>query len=159
MTGAIVDVVTNDGRAYALTDMPAELRVINVADAAHPSIVASTPATGMSLAYSNGVIYVLGNGLASYNENSLAKIADLLSASANPDEHIRIEGSCAMVTGLQPGPQLFALPQFTSQILVSPSTARAVAAGAGAFYVLTDNSLEIWSTAPLPKPPRKHAAR
>jgi hypothetical protein len=160
MPGAIVDVVTSGSRAYALTDFPSEVRVINVADPTHPSIVASAAATGMSLAYSNGTIYILGSGLAAYSESSLMKIADILSGSANPDEHIRIEGGCAMVTGLQAGPQLFALPQFTAaSSFATPATARSVASQPGAFYVLTDNSLEIWSTAPLPKPPRKHPAR
>jgi len=160
MTGAIVDVVASGSRAYAITDLPAELRVINVADPTHPSLIASAAATGMSVAASNGIIYVLGSGLAAYSEASLAKIADILAATNTPDEHIRIDGNCAIVTGLAASPQLYPLPQFAPPTsFATPATARSVASAPGIFYILTDNSLEIWSTAPLPKPPRPRPAR
>jgi hypothetical protein len=160
LTGAVTDVVTNGNRGYAITDLPAELRVLDVTDPAHPSIIASRAAEGMSLAYWNGTIYVLGNGLASYSEASLTKIADLLTATSNPDEHIRIVGNCAIVTGRDSSPQLFTLPPFTpSTSFMTPSTSRMVVSQPGTFYVLTDHSLEIWSTAPLPKAPRRPPAR
>ncbi len=160
LSGGIIDVVPSGNRAYAITDLPAEIRVINVADPLHPSITASRSANGNSIAYWNGTIYVLGDGLASYNEISLTKTADLLTATSNPDEHIRIDGNCAIVTGRDSSPQLFTLPQFTqADSFGTPSTARTVAAQPGVFYVLTDHSLEIWSTTPLPKPPRRAPAR
>jgi len=160
LTGAIVDVATSGTRAYAITDLPAEIRVINVADPAHPSVIASTPGSAMSIAYANGTIYALGNGLASYGEASLTKTADILTSTSSPDEHIRVDGNCAVVTGRGTSAQLFTLPQFASATApASPSTPRSLASQPGVFYVLTDNSLEIWSTAALPKPPRKHATR
>ena len=162
LTGAIVDIVTSGSRAFAITDTPAELRVLSVADPTHPSIVASVPldSTPSSIAYSSGTIYVLGNGLAAYGEASLTKTADILTSTSSPDEHIRIDGSCAIVTGRDASPQLFTLPQFTAvNSFSTPATAHSLAAEPGVFYVLTDNSLEIWSTAPLPSPSRKPAAR
>jgi len=114
----------------------------------------------MSIAYSNGTIYVLGDGLASYSEASLTKTADLFTATSNPDEHIRIDGNCAIITGRDSSPQLFTLPQFApATSFATPSIARMVSWQPGTFYVLTDHSLEIWSMAPLPKPPRLHPAR
>jgi hypothetical protein len=163
LTGAIVDLVVNGNRAYALTDTPNELRVIDITDAAHPSILSSTQLTGQSVAYSNGTIYVLGSGLASYSEASLTKTADLLTSAAspsNPDEHIRIDGNCAIVTGRDTSPQMFTLPQFTAATsFPTPAPAHTVAAQPGTFFVLTDDSLEIWSTSPLPPLPRKRPAR
>ena len=162
MPGAILDVATSGSVAYAITDLPAEIRVINVADGAHPTIVASRPADGspVSIAFANNTIYVLGIGVQSYT-TSLTKIADVLTGTTStPDERIRIDGNCAIVTGRSTSPQLYALPQFTaSTSFTTPATARGVAAQPGTFYVLTDNSLEIWSTTALPRPPRKHAAR
>ena len=129
LSGAVVDVVTSGNRAYAITDLPAEVRVLDIADPARPSIVASRPANGNSIAYSNGTIYLLGDGLASYNETSLTKTADLLAATSNPDEHIRIDGNCAIVTGRDSSPQLFMLPQFTpATSFATPSTTRMIAA-------------------------------
>ena len=160
LAGAITDVVTSATRAYAITDLPAEIRVIDINDPTHPAIIASPAASGMSIAYSNGTIYVLGDGLASYSEGSLTKTPDLLTATSNPDEHIRIDGNCAIITGRDSTPQLFTLPQFApATSFVTPSTARMVSWQPGTFYVLTDHSLEIWAMASLPKPPRLHPAR
>ena len=168
LTGAITDVVTSGTRAYAITDLPNEIRVIDVSDPFHPVTIASRAAEGtpVSIAYSNGTIYVLGNTLASYSENGLAKIGDILGPYASDgtvtfvDQHVRINGSCAIITGRSFGPQLFNLPQWTpATSFGTPSAARAIAAQPGTFYVLTDHSLEIWSSAPLPKPARRAPGR
>ena len=75
-------------------------------------------------------------------------------------KHIRIDGNCAIVMGRDFSPQLFTLPQFTpSTSFATPSASRMIAAQSGAFYVLTDHSLEIWATSPLPKAPRRPPAR
>ena len=168
MTGGVIDVVTSGTRAYAVTDLPAEVRVINVADAMHPAIISSraTEGTTSSIAYANGTLYVLGNTLTTYTEAGLTKGADLLGAYSSDgsvtfaDQHVRIDGNCAIVTGRTFAPQLFTLPQWTpASSFSSPSPARMLAAQPGTFYVLTDHSLEIWSTGPLPKVPRRAPAR
>jgi hypothetical protein len=167
MTGAVVDVVSNAGRAYAITDLPGQVRILNVADPLHPAPVNSRAADGtpLSISYSNGTIYVLGNTLAAYSEASLIKVAEFLGPYASDgsvaftDQHVRIDGNCAMVTGRSFSPTLYAVgPQWSAQNTPSsPSAARAIAWQPGVFYILTDHSLEIWSTAPLPKPPRQRA--
>jgi len=168
MTGAVIDVVTSGTRAYAVTDLPAEVRVINVADAVHPAIISSraTEGTPASIAYSNGALYVLGNTLNAFTEAGLTKGADLLGPYSSDgtvtavDQHVRIDGNCAIVTGRSFAPQLFTLPQWTPvSSFSSPSAARMLATQPGTFYILTDHSLEIWSTGTLPKVPRRPPAR
>lgn len=166
MTGAVIDVISNGNRAYAVTDLPAEVRVIDVSDPFHPSTINSKTSDGVSIAYSGGTIYVLGNTLSTYNETNLAKIADLLGPYSTDgtvtfaDQHLRINGTCGIVTGRSSSPQLFNLPQWSpANAFASPSPARAIAAQPGTFYILTDHSLEIWSSSPLPKLPRRAPAR
>jgi hypothetical protein len=168
MTGAVTDVVSNSSRAYAITDLPAEIRVINVSDPFHPSTITSRAADGTprSIAYANGTLYVLGNTLATYSETNLTRGADLLGPYASDgsvtfvDQHIRINGVCAIVTGRSFAPQLYSVPVWTLESgFSSPSPARFVATQPGTFYVLTDHSLEIWSNAPLPKAARRAPAR
>jgi hypothetical protein len=168
MSGGVIDVVTSGTRAYATTDLPAEVRVINVADPVHPAIISSRAAEGKpaSIAYANGTLYVLGNTLAAYTEAGLSKVADVLGAYSSEgtvtfaDQHVRIDGNCAIVTGRSFAPQLFTLPQWTAApSFATPSAARVLASQPGTFYILTDHSLEIWSTMPLPKPARRAPAR
>ncbi|HYS55782.1 MAG TPA: hypothetical protein VER58_18635 [Thermoanaerobaculia bacterium] len=162
MTGSVTDVAVNGNRAYAITDLPAELRVIDVSDPFHPSTINSRAADGTprSIAYSGGTIDVLGNTLATYDETNLAKIADVLGAYSSDgsvtfaDQHIRISGACTVVTGRSFAPQILHATSFPS-----PSPARNVAVQGGTFYILTDHSLEIWSDQALPKPARRAPAR
>jgi hypothetical protein len=165
MSGGVLDVVTSAGRAYAITDLPAEVRIINVADPLHPAVINSRAAEAapVSIAYSNGTLYVLGNTLAAYSETSLTKIGDILGAYSSdgtvtyPDQRVRIDGNCAVVTGRSFGPTLYSVgPQWSAQSSPSsPSAARAIAIKPGTMYILTDHSLEIWSTSPQPKPARR----
>lgn len=169
MSGGVIDVVTSAGRAYAISDLPAEVRIINVADPLHPAVINSRAADGtpVSIAYSNGTLYVLGNTLAAYSEASLTKAGDILGAYSSDgtvtyaDQRVRIDGNCAVVTGRSFGPTLYSVgTQWTAQSSPSsPSAARAIAMKPGTMYILTDHSLEIWSTSPLPKPPRRPPAR
>jgi hypothetical protein len=170
MTGAVLDVVTNGPRSYAITDLPAEIRVINTSDPLHPIVINSRAAEGtpLSIAYANGTLYVLGTTLASYSESSLTKIAEILGPYGSyegvtfADQHLRIDSGCGVLTGRSFGPTLYSAgpqqwsPQSTP---ASPSAGRSIAVRPGTMYILTDHSLEIWSTAPLPKPPRRAPAR
>jgi hypothetical protein len=166
--GATIDVVTNGTRAYAISDLPTEVRVFNVSDPYHPSLVISRAAetTPVSIAYANGVVYVLGDKLISYDESTLNKLNEILgSYTADPngivtfaDQHLRIDGGCAAVTGRSFAPQLFSQWTF-SPSFPTPSPVRSLAAQSGTFYFLTDHSLEIWSTHALPKVGRQRAVR
>src|SRR5207247_1250974 len=115
MTGGIIDVTSSGNRAYALTDLPTEIRVVDISDPFHPSVINTKAVDGVSIAYSNGTIYVLGNTLASYSESNLGKLADVLGPYSSDgtvtfaDQHLRISGSCAIVTGRSFSPQMFTL--------------------------------------------------
>jgi hypothetical protein len=171
MTGAVRDVAVSGSRAYVLTELPDEIRVLDVSDPAHPRQLASRAPEGarlpQSIAYANGVVYVLGDKLIQYNENDLAKIAEPLGAYVDDaalsvtyaDQRVRIDGGCLAMTGRQYSPQLFTTALAPLASFATPSAARAIAAQPGRLYVLTDHSLEIWAASPLPVPARKHAAR
>ena len=164
--GGVTDVATNGTRAYAITDLPAEIRVIDVSDPFHPATINSRAADGSpnSIAYSAGTIYVLGNTLASYSEASLAKISDLLGPYTSDgsvtiaDQHLRVNGVCGVMTGRTFGPMVLSLSQPSTTAFPSPSPARSLAFQNGVFYILTDHSLEIWNGF-LPLPPRRAPAR
>jgi hypothetical protein len=149
MTGSITDVASSGNRAYAITDLPAEIRSIDISDPAHPATIASVAADGTpaSIAFANGTVYLLGNTLASYNSSTLAKTADVLGAYTS-------DGS-TVVTGRTFAPMLLG----SAAAFASPSPARSLAVQGNTFYILTDHSLEIWSDQPLPRPPRRAPAR
>jgi hypothetical protein len=172
-TGGVLDVVTSGTRAYVLTDFPAEVRVMNISDPFHPSpvITAAAPQSPVSIAYSNATIYVLGDKLTAYSESTLTRLTDILgSYQADPtgvitpaDQRVRIDGNCAIVTGRSFSPQLYAIGSPTTWTAVAtpqlPSPTRSIATQPGVIQILTDHSLETWSTKPLPKPPRREPAR
>ena len=169
--GGVKVVTTNGTRAYAITDIPSEVRVIDATDAAHPNALASIAAEGsqapVSIAFSNGTVYVLGDKLYAYSEASLAKTGEFLGAFSGDttgttfvDQRIAIDGTCGFVTGRAPAPQFFSVPQWTpASTAAVPAAVRSIASIPGRLYILTDDSLEIWSTTALPKPPRPHPAR
>ena len=171
--GGVLDVVTSGTRAYVLTDFPAEVRVMNISDPFHPApvITAPAPQSPVSIAYSNGTIYVLGDKLTAYTESTLTRLTDLLgSYQADPtgvitpaDQRVRIDGSCAIVTGRSFSPQLYSIAGPTTWTAVAtpqlPSPTRSIAVTPGVIQILTDHSLETWSTKPLAKPPRREPAR
>jgi hypothetical protein len=168
LDGGTIDVVASSNRAYAISDLPSEIRVFNIADPYHPSLVISRAAetTPVSISWSSGVLYVLGDKLISYDESTLNKVNEILGSYAvDPtgivtfaDQHLRIDGGCAAITGRSFAPQLFSqwtpVPSFPT-----PSPARSLAGQPGTFYFLTDHSLEIWSTHSLPRAGRMRAVR
>ena len=168
LDGGTIDVVTSGNRAYAISDLPSEIRIFDVADPYHPLLVISRAAetTPVSISWSNGVVYVLGDKLISYNESTLNKLNEILGSYAvDPagivtfaDQHLRIDGGCAAVTGRSFAPQLFS--QWTPVSSFStPSPTRSLAVQPGTFYFLTDHSLEIWSTHSLSRAGRARAVR
>jgi hypothetical protein len=171
--GGVLDVVTSGGRAYVLTDFPAEVRVMNISDPFHPApvITAPAPQSPVSISYANGTIYVLGDKLTAYSESTLTSLGEILgSYQADPtgvitpaDQRVRIDGNCAIVTGRSFSPQLYAIGSPTTWTAVAtpqlPSPTRSIAVQPGVIQILTDHSLETWSTKPLAKPPRREPAR
>jgi len=173
INGATLDVVSSANRAYAINDLPSEVRVIDVSDPYHPAPILSrtSEVNPRAIAWWNGAIYVLGDKLVAYDETSLTKLSEILDSYildpattlTSADQHLRIDAGCAAVTGRSLAPQLFTIASstlwMTSSSFPSPSPVRSLAAQQGTLYFLTDHSLEIWSTHALVKGPRQRAAR
>jgi hypothetical protein len=167
MTGAVRDVVTNGTRAYVLTELPNEVRVVDISDPAHPSVIVSRASEGSqpprAIAFANGTVYVLGEKLYGYSSTDLSSgntqlasyTTDVTSGVTYVDQHLRADGSCIAITGRQLSPQFLS----GTPAIASPAAGRFVATQPGTFYFLTDYSVEIWSAKPLPPAPRRHAAR
>jgi hypothetical protein len=171
-SGGVVDVAVDGTHAYAIVDLPSELRAFDVADATHPVQTASRAAEGtpapISIAASNGAVYVLGEKLYAYN-GALTKTGEQFASYAGTpgapvtfvDQRVRAAGGCAIVSGRAADATLYAIPAWTPSAaqFPSPSTVRSIAQLGSTFYVLTDHSLEIWSGAPMPPLPRKKPTR
>jgi hypothetical protein len=169
MTGAVREVAVSGTRAYVLTELPDEIRIFDIGDPAHPQLLASRKSEGTrlptSIAYGNGTVYVLGEKLYTYDD-ALAKRAELFDSYVDDpsigvtyaDQRVRFQDGCLALTGRQYSPQLFSNTVAAVAAPVTPSPARAIASQPGRLYVLTDHSLEIWASAPLPRPSRMRAA-
>jgi hypothetical protein len=169
MTGAVRDVVTAGTRAYVLTELPNEVRVVDISDPAHPSVLVSHATEGSSppraIAIANNTVYVLGEKLYTYSAADLSKtgeqlgsyLTDPASGVTYVDQHLRADGACIAITGRQFSPQFLG----GTPSIASPAAGRFVASQPGTLYFLTDDSVEIWSAKPLPLPPqpRHRAAR
>ena len=161
MTGTVRDVVTSGNRAYVLTELPNEVRAVDISDPAHPAVLFSHTTEGAqppsSIAFANGVVYVLGEKLYTFAAGDLSKTGEqLTSAVFDPAAHrIRAEGACLAYTGRDFSPLFLG----GAPAIASPANARFIAWQPGTFYFLTDYSLEIWSSKSLPQPARRHASR
>lgn len=167
MTGTVRDIATSGTRAYVLTELPNEVRVVDISDPAHPSTLAFRASEGSqpprAIAFANGTVYVLGEKLYSYSSADLSKtgeqlasyVTDPASGVTYVDQHLGADGACVALTGRQFSPQFLT----GTPAVASPAAGRFVATQPGTFYFLTDYSLEIWSTKPLPVPARKRAGR
>lgn len=170
LSGGVVDVAADGTRAYAIVDAPSEIRAYDVTDATHPTMTASRAAEGapspISISTTNGTVYVLGEKLYTYN-GALTKLAEPLGSYASAagvtfvDQRVRTANGCGVVSGRSVDATLYALPAFTATPtqFPSPSTVRSLAQLGPMFYLLTDHSLEVWSSAPMPPLPRKRPTR
>ncbi|MGH9422203.1 MAG: hypothetical protein ACRD3J_19660, partial [Thermoanaerobaculia bacterium] len=171
MTGAVRDIFVSGSRAYVLTELPNEIRVVDISDPAHPSVLVSRPSEGSqpprAIALAAGdnatTVFVLGEKLYSYANGDLSKgpeqltsyVTDPTSGVTYVDQHLRADASCVALTGRQFSPQFLS----GAPVIASPAPGRFVATQPGTFYFLTDYSVEIWSANPLPPAPRRRAAR
>jgi len=167
MTGTVRDVVTSGTHAYVLTELPNEVRIVDISDPAHPSVVVTHASEGpqppRAIAFANNTVYVLGEKLYAYSPADLSKTGDQLASYVTDpfsgvtyvDQHLRADGTCIALTGRQFSPQF----PSGSPSIASPAAGHFIATQPGTFYFLTDYSLEIWSTKPLPTPARRRAAR
>jgi hypothetical protein len=161
MTGTVRDVVTNGNRAYVLTELPYEVRVVDISDPAHPVVMVKQPTElahpPSSITFANGTVFVLGEKLYSYTSSDLSKTGEqLASAFFDPaTQKIRTDGACIAYTGRDFSPQFLG----GTPVVASPANARFVASQPGTLYFLTDYSIEIWSAKPLPQPARRRPSR
>jgi hypothetical protein len=168
MAGAVTDVAVAGITAYAITAAPSEVRVINVADPAHPSVSLSRATDGtaapVSIAFYSPTVYVLGERLYAYTASSLASGGDMAVAfdpSTYADQSVVISGTCGIVTGRTAMPELFSVSEGwkPSAGIPAPAAVRSVATSGNNVYLLTDDSLEIWSTGTAKPAPRRRAVR
>jgi hypothetical protein len=165
MTGGITDVTKNGNTAIALTDMPGEVRVIDVSNPALPNILRSRGVEGnrapTAIAVNGDTIYVLGDQVYSYSATSLSGTGTHAVPFENdPTATLRLAGNCGVMSGQTFGPLLYALPSFAAQSGPAvPAPARSVTVQNGRAFIVTDDSLEIWSASPLTAPARRRPAR
>lgn len=159
MNGGASEVVTEGTRAYALFELPDEVRVLNITNPLQPSQVVATasPAQASSVAFSAGTVLVLADKVYAYNESLLPAGEFLSSVAAR--EWLAVDGDCATILGGTA--ELFTLPSWSGapMPIEIPSVARAIALQPGRLYVLTEHSIEVWTTAPPPAPTRRRATR
>lgn len=161
--GGVVDVVANFGRAYALFDLPNEVRVYNLADPRHPAQTAARTLTGTatanSIAYASGTVYVAGSAVQTFDETALAPSTKVLTPlSAEAVERIRFEGGCAVVTHKTIAPELHPASG-SAGTLSLPGNVRSLATDTGRLFFLTDTSIEVWSSRPAVKPSKRKAVK
>jgi hypothetical protein len=151
MTGQAVDVAASGTRAYVLTDTPDQIRIVNITDPLHPSPLVSSdaPVNARSLAHGAGNVYVLADKVYAFNNTTLSATGTFLSAVTPTNAHqIRIAGTCALVAGRSANPELYTVPAFSAagNAIELPSNARGMIATPSRVLVLTEHSIEVWST-------------
>jgi hypothetical protein len=172
IAGGITDVATVGTRAYALAGGN-EIRVYDISNPAHPVQTATqTPAltNGLSLLSIGGDandVFVLADRLTTYTASSLSAIGTQLDSftgvtgeNAYGDQRLRGTAPCLLVSGRNANTVYSAAnpTAWTSALsFAPPSFVRGASSVPGTFYLLTDHSLEVLSTAPLAKPAKPHA--
>ena len=163
LPGGVTDVHVSGARAFALFDLEHEVRVYNIADPFHPSLLASvvSPTGAVSIVYSSGKVYVLGDKLYTYSEGALVLEGERFNAVNSAKQQLRIAGNCAVITGRSAQPEQYTLPSWTAvpNAFDVPSTIRSTALAGTALYLLTDHSIEAWNTAITVPPVKRRAAR
>jgi hypothetical protein len=172
LSGGVIDVVVSGSKAYALFDLPGEIRALDISDPFHPAIIAARSTVGLSttppasIAFSQPqtTVYVLADKLNAFSEQGLLPIGQVPvpAATSSFGQSVRIDGSCALVAGRTDAPQLYSVegPLVWRESLTPsiPSPIRSIATRAGYFYVLTERSLEVWSSVAQEPKVKRHAA-
>jgi hypothetical protein len=161
IAGGVVDVAATGTRAYALFDLPAEVRVYSTADPLHPSSLTSraTDVAAVSIAYDSGTVYLLADRAYAYSESSLTRTGEQLTAlTPATGADIVIDNGCATISGRSLFAQTYALPQWNAGAdQPAPGAIRTMTAAGGRLIILTDYSIEVRSRAAAPKPSRRRS--
>ena len=116
----------------------------------------------VSIAYAAAgpAVYTIGEKVFAYGGTDLGKLGELLDTyTPDPagrvsylDQEISIEGSCVVVAGREFAPKVYRIQSPAQWQSVTaptvPAAVRWIVTANGAHYLLTDYSLEIWSSAP-----------
>jgi hypothetical protein len=156
LTGGVTDVVASGTRAYALIVFPNEIRVYNIADPLHPSqlIAAAAPASATSIAAYSGRVYVAGDRLYEYVESTLLlKNTHLAAVTPDKAQQVRVDGSCLVITARGANPEAYdAATMAPATSFAVPSGVRVINTQNGTLTLLTNHSVEVWSTSgPTPR--------
>ena len=162
LNGAVADVVTVNSLAYALFELPNEVRVINIANPLQPAALSTiaAPNRATSVAAVQNRVFVLGDRLYEYSETLVAKATHLPAVSPDRAQQVRVDGNCLLITARGTNPETYnattllpAPPQHNV-----PSPVQSVALLPGKLLLLTTHSLEVWPSAP-PDNPKRRALR
>jgi len=133
----------------------------NITNPLQPSqiIAAPSPALASDIGYSAGKVYVVAGKVYSYNESLIAAGEFLDNVTAT--QSLAIDGDCAVITGRHENPDFFTLPAWSaaSSSITVPSPVRALALEPGRLVVLTDHSIEVWTTTTPAPPARRRSSR
>jgi hypothetical protein len=155
---------TGDGtKAWATFSVPAEVRAYDVTDPYHPVQVAQRASTGNPVAIAHdaarSVVYALGQRVYVYTDAQLVEAGTLLDPYVSDpsgrigyvDQQVHVSGNCALITGRSFSPALFRIngvANWSAEPLPGSGAAavRSSAMTGGKLYLLSDYSLEIWSS-------------
>ena len=160
MSGAVLDVVTANDRAYALFELPNEVRVINNANPLQPAPITAiaSPNRASSIAAHQNRVFVLGDRLYEYSETLVARGTHLPAVSPDRAQQVRVDGNCLLITARNTNPETYnavtLLPAPPQHDVPSPVRSVAVLPG-GKVLLLTTHSLEVWSSQAAGNPKRR----
>ncbi|HET8772506.1 MAG TPA: hypothetical protein VFP80_01895, partial [Thermoanaerobaculia bacterium] len=109
MNGTVADVVTANDRAYALFELPNEVRVLNVANPLQPAqiMAIAAPNRAVSVATHQNRVLVLGDRLYEYAETLVLKGTHLSAISPDRAQQVRVDGNCLLITARGASPETY----------------------------------------------------
>ncbi|MFA6957543.1 MAG: hypothetical protein WC538_16850 [Thermoanaerobaculia bacterium] len=155
---------TADGtKAWAIFSVPAEIRAYNVIDPYHPVQLTQRASSGNPVAIAHdaarAVVYAVGQRVYAYSDAQLNEAGTLLDPYVNDpsgrvgyvDQQIYVTGNCALITGRSFSPLLYRIngaATWSAEPLPGSGAAavRSSVVTGGKVYLLSDYSLEIWSS-------------
>lgn len=176
MSGAIVDLSIDGATGFAVTELPAEMRILNLSDPLHPTIIRSRPIERSEGIVSftrirSGMLAAIGQKLYTFSEESFATIAELLDSYV-PDpsgritileQRIRVVDGCIVVIGRSHEPMLFTVDSAgklsSSGTFMTAAAVRDVDVSPSTFHFLTDYSIDVWSNLVTPPSTRRRGGR
>ncbi len=162
INGGMIDAVSSGGsRAWAIFDLPSEIRVYATDDPLHPSALASraNDVNAVSIADHNLSVFALGDKVYSFTEDTLMRTGDQLTPrTPGTNAEILFEDGCAAISGRSAGLETYALPAWSAATSIAvPGTIRSMTIASGRLLILTDYSIEIWSRGAKPNPQKRRA--